>query len=138
MMAQVTAPSARSGRQQRQTDERGFLLVEALVAVAILALVASSIVWVSIDALERADRQMSESAAWAALEGLALEFSRLGAASPRLSGLTEIAGYDLQLTALPKGDAAQLGNYLLEAKPRRTGRPPLRLAFFSADPAGLK
>lgn len=98
--------------------DAGFLLVEALIAVALLALSATVIVAISSNAIKASGAELDESAAWSVMEALALELGRFGAESPRATGSVVTGPYHLQVVRLSPGSES-----LLETHEIRAGIP---------------
>ena len=110
-------------------QDAGFLLVEALVAVALLALSATVIVAISSNAIKASGTELDESAAWSVMETLALELGRFGTASPRATGSVATGPYDLQVVRLAPGSESLLETHEVRAAmpglPRRDLVMPL-------------
>lgn len=111
--------------------DAGFLLVEALVAVALLALSATLIVAISSNAIRATGTELDESAAWSAMESLALELGRFGTASPRAMGSHNAGPYELRVVRVSPAAGSLLETHEVRAEmPNMPGRD-LVLPFYA-------
>lgn len=109
----------------RWRNEAGFLLVEALVAVALLALSATVIVAVASDAIRASSRELDEAEAWSVMETLALELGRFGKMSPRAGADLLVGPYRIRLVRLDDVAQPGLATHELRAEATDTGARPL-------------
>jgi type II secretory pathway pseudopilin PulG len=119
---------------RRFGSDAGFLLVEALVAVALLALAATVIVGVSSDAIRSSARELDETAAWSVMENLALELQRFGKASLRAHAEIVAGPYRVQIVRLDNPGQSSLATHEVSAE---TAEPRSKRLVLSIYARGL-
>jgi type II secretory pathway pseudopilin PulG len=100
----------------RSGADAGFLLIEALIAAALLALSATVIVGVSSDAISASARELDEMAALSVLESLGLELQRFGKASPQASTELVVGTYRLRVLRIDNPDPDKLSTHEIRAE----------------------
>lgn len=112
-------------------SDAGFLLVEALVAVALLALAATVIVGLSSDTITASARELDESSAWSVMESLALELQRFGKAAPRAGSGVAAGRYRVQVVQLEGSRRTDFATHEIRAEATDGKNRPLVLSIFA-------
>lgn len=115
----------------KAADDGGFILVDALLASAMLAFAGTVILTIVISAHERSSQQLDRSVALTAMHSLALQFAVLtDAQRTRLESSDELYRYDIIETSDPAADLGSLKQWRVTATPLRRGEA-LEIAFLA-------
>lgn len=112
-------------------EDGGFILVDALLASAVLAFAGTVILTIGISAHERSSRQLDRSVALTAMHSLALQFAALtDVQRAHLESGDELYRYDIIETSDPAANLGDLRQWRVVASPLRRGEA-LEIAFLA-------
>ena len=102
-------------------ESDGFILIDALVAVALVASAGTIIYLIGQDVLQQQDRRLDRSVALTNLKSIAQETTLLGV--PRSTAVREDELYSYNIRKTPDESSVLLRTLTIEATPRRGGTP---------------
>lgn len=115
----------------KAAEDGGFILVDALLASALLAFAGTVTLTIVISAHERASEQLDRSVALTAMHSLALQFAVLtDPQRARLERSDELYRYDIAPTPGTAADLGSLKQWRVTATPLRRGEA-LEIAFLA-------